>query len=60
MRQKGQICYNHLPVGINGWEVMRIQPKKKIPKNLYVTQAESKPADMHIMDSNVISFERLE
>lgn len=33
---------------------------KKIPKTIYVTQAESKPADMHIMDSNVIPFEKLE
>lgn len=29
-------------------------------ENVYVTQVESKPADMNVMDSNVISFERLE
>lgn len=29
MRQKGQMCCNHFPEGINGGEVMRVQPKNK-------------------------------
>jgi len=29
MRQKGQMFYNHLPEGVSGWEVMRMQPKNK-------------------------------